>query len=264
MSRIRERIDYILKILCTGAVITACVSLSSPVQALSGSPAQTRTVEHLRTLRSQPPLLWAFLKDMPKGGDLHSHLSGAIYAESMLGWAAEDGLCVNNQTLTLSKPPCHEDAGQLPATKAQTDASLYRRMIDAWSMRNPAASGLSGHDQFFDSFAKFGEATSSHRGDMLAEVASRASAGRVSYLELMLTPASSAITELATRIHWDDDLGRLRTVMLEQGLPEVLRAATEDLNSAEAKQRDILHCGTADPASGCSVTVRYLYQVARG
>ena len=28
---------------------------------------------------------------MPKGGDLHSHLSGAVYAESYIQWAAAKG-----------------------------------------------------------------------------------------------------------------------------------------------------------------------------
>jgi hypothetical protein len=30
----------------------------------------------------------AFLRQMPKGGDLHNHLSGAIYAESYIQWVA--------------------------------------------------------------------------------------------------------------------------------------------------------------------------------
>ncbi len=42
---------------------------------------------------------------MPKGGDLHSHLSGAVYAESFLAWAAGDGACVATATLTLEPPP---------------------------------------------------------------------------------------------------------------------------------------------------------------
>lgn len=32
---------------------------------------------------------------MPKGGDLHNHLSGAIYAETFIQWAAQGGLCVD-------------------------------------------------------------------------------------------------------------------------------------------------------------------------
>ena len=26
--------------------------------------------------------------ELPKGGDLHNHLGGAVYAESMIGWGA--------------------------------------------------------------------------------------------------------------------------------------------------------------------------------
>jgi adenosine deaminase len=39
---------------------------------------------------------------MPKGGDLHMHLSGAVYAETFLKEAAADNLCVNpNPTLSF-------------------------------------------------------------------------------------------------------------------------------------------------------------------
>ena len=37
-------------------------------------------------------LLLAFLRDMPKGGDLHIHLGGAIYAESLIDYAVSDNL----------------------------------------------------------------------------------------------------------------------------------------------------------------------------
>jgi adenosine deaminase len=37
----------------------------------------------------------AFLHRMPRGGDLHVHLSGAVYAERFIAWAAQDGLCAN-------------------------------------------------------------------------------------------------------------------------------------------------------------------------
>ena len=44
--------------------------------------------------RDQPPALRVFLQRMPKGGDIHIHLSGAVYAESYLAWAAEEDFCV--------------------------------------------------------------------------------------------------------------------------------------------------------------------------
>src|SRR5581483_919128 len=42
----------------------------------------------LNQIRHQPARLNQFLWDLPKGGDLHMHLSGAVYAESMLRYGA--------------------------------------------------------------------------------------------------------------------------------------------------------------------------------
>jgi adenosine deaminase len=60
-----------------------------------GSQAEARVAAHFETLRDKPPQLVAFLRAMPKGGDLHSHLTGAVYAERMIDWAAEDGRCLD-------------------------------------------------------------------------------------------------------------------------------------------------------------------------
>ena len=233
-------------------------------QTQAGLGAQQRTEAHFRAVRTKPPELWAFLKNMPKGGDLHSHLSGAVYAESMIGWAAEDGLCVDSKMLTVVKPPCDATLGQVSAKEAQADGLLYRRMIDAWSMRNLQTSGLSGHDQFFDSFGKFGAANKGRNGDMLAEVANRASAGQVSYLELMLTPGGSEIAKVAAKAGWNDDFTAMRAAMLENGMHSATQAAADELRQATERKAELLRCGSAQAAPGCAVTVRYLYQVLRG
>lgn len=252
------------KALCLALALAASTTVPTLAQAQTGSNAQQRTEAHFRTVRPKPPELWAFLKEMPKGGDLHSHLSGAIYAESMIGWAAEDGLCVDTKSLTVVKPPCDAAQGQVGAKEAQADGLLYRRMIDAWSMRNLQTSGLSGHDQFFDSFGKFGGSNKGRNGDMLAEVASRASAGQVSYLELMLTPGGSEVSKVAAKAGWNDDFSAMRISMLENGLHNATLVAADELVRATARKVELLHCGTAQAAPGCAVTVRYLYQVLRG
>jgi adenosine deaminase len=43
---------------------------------------------------------------MPKGGDLHNHLSGSIYAEDLIDYAARDYLCLDRATATLIVGPC--------------------------------------------------------------------------------------------------------------------------------------------------------------
>ena len=250
--------------LWAGLALAACAGFPVCAQGTPGAKAQARAEAQFQSIRSQPPALWAFLKDMPKGGDLHVHLSGAIYAESMIAWAGEDGLCIDEKTLTVVKPPCDPALAQVAVSQAQTDPVLFRRMVDAWSMRNAPASALSGHDQFFDSFAKFGPATKKRVGDMLAEVTSRASAGHVSYLELMLTPASPEITKVAAKAGWSDDLDKMRAALLEGGLREAVKAASAELDVATARQAELLRCGTSMAEPGCAVTTRFLHQVSRG
>src|SRR5208282_1273231 len=124
------------------------------------------------------PALRAFLMDFPKGADLHVHLSGAVYAETFIRDAGEDGLCVDPAALELAKPPC---TGKLiPATQLSGNISaanqlLYDRLIDSFSMRSfvPSA-GWSGHDQFFATFGHFGRLSATHKAEWVDEVASRA------------------------------------------------------------------------------------------
>ena len=222
--------------------------------------AEAAAARRFSAIRKDPELLQVFLRDMPKGGDLHNHLSGAIYAESYLRWAAADGLCLATATLALVQPPC-EATGRPAASAVIANSALYNQTIDAWSMRwwNPARNG---HDHFFAAFGLFG-AEASKTGDMVAEVASRAAAEHVSYLELMLTPDGGAASELGRATGWDADLGRLRDKLLAAGFGTVVSTARRRLDAAEAREREVLGCGQAEPDPGCDVTIRYISQVSR-
>lgn len=225
--------------------------------------AEEQTARSFDSIRDDPSLLVLFLRQMPKGGDLHSHLSGAVYAESYVRWAAEDSLCVDGQALALVPPPCDAAAGRPPAGQALQSPALYGQLIDAWSMRQWNAARRNGHDQFFDTFGKFGLASARRTGEMLAEVSVRAAAGRVSYLELMFTPDGGGAAGLGRQVGWDAELGRLRDKLLAAGLRDTLAGARRVLDRAEARQREVLRCGSPQADPGCTVTVRYLYQVGR-
>ena len=71
---------------------------AAPAPQATGEAA---TARYFASIRAEPSLLLAFLNEMPKGGDLHNHLTGAIYAESYLRWAAEDNLCLATATMTI-------------------------------------------------------------------------------------------------------------------------------------------------------------------
>jgi hypothetical protein len=216
------------------------------------------------SIRNDPAGLILFLREMPKGGDLHNHLSGGIYAESMIEWAAADGLCLVQRELRLKAPPCRQASGEIPAAQIPRDQKLYGDVIDAWSMRNWDAARKNGHDQFFESFAKFGAASSGRTGDMLAEAVSRAAGQHVSYMELMHIPDEGGIIGMSIAMPFDMNFAALRDRLLGRGLRDSLQSARRKLDAAEQRKKMLLKCDQPPGDKGCGVTVRYLYQVLRG
>jgi hypothetical protein len=246
-------------------VFLAGTWLASAATPRASDPNEQRANRFFESIRHQPPEEWAFLHDMPKGGDLHSHLSGAVYAESYVRWAVDAGLCLQAQTMALSAPPCDAKRGQAPLAAELTDGprNLFRNLIDAWSMRNWALSGQSGHDHFFDSFSKFGAAGSGRFGAMLAEVASRAARGHVSYLEVMVTPEAAQQAASFVPADWHGDV---ETAIASLDQPRMAVAAARSiaaLRAAENEKNRLLRCETPDADPGCDVVVRWIAQIPR-
>jgi adenosine deaminase len=209
-----------------------------------------------------PPALHAFLTDFPKGADLHVHLSGAVYAESFIRAAGEDGMCVDAVALAFVKPPC--TGPLIPAAKAPANQDLYDRLVNAFSMRSFVPTpGFSGHDQFFATFARFGGLGKKHEGEWVDEVASRAAAQNQQYLELMQTPTFSHAAQLAKEIPWTGDFAQFGKALLDHGLRDEVAADREDVLTAEADRRRLEHCGTPQALPACKVETRYIYQVLR-
>jgi adenosine deaminase len=229
--------------------------------------SEQRTARYMESVRQQPPLLLAFFRQMPKGGDLHNHLSGAIYAESWIDYAAEDGLCIDHTMSYLIAPPCDscEKYANKPAIAcAYKDHVLYNQIIDAWSMRNWSRVEGSGHDHFFATFDKFLLATFNHIGNELADVASRAAEDHLQYLELMYTADNMDAANLGAKLGWNDNFPTMRDKLLAGGLREVMDSARKKLDRDETRMRSLLKCQTKEAEPGCEVKVRYLYQVLRG
>ena len=242
-----------------------------PVLALSllvrAQTHEQKTALYLDSIRNQPSLLLAFLHDMPKGGDLHNHLDGALYAEDLIDFAASDNFCVDRTTPRLLAPPCDncEHYTPKPAIRcAYDDHILYNQIIDAWSMRNWRAGEESGHDHFFATFDKFGLTSHIHVPEAIASVINRAAKEHVQYIEFMHTGDGRAAAQLGLKLGWDDDFGRMREKLLSGGLKNIAAATSKALAEDEAKARTELKCGSPDAEPGCNLTVRYLYQVLRG
>jgi adenosine deaminase len=262
-----------LLLLAPMSVVAQKPAATSPSSA---SAAENRTAHALDIARTDPLNLYAFLARMPKGADLHNHLTGAVYAESWIRAAAEDNLCVDlashsffqSRSMTDSIPPqpaCGD--GNLPAARANQDQHLYDALIDAFSMRNFVPStGVSGHDHFFDAFAKFHGVSHVHTGEFLDEVATRAAAQNEQYMELMLTPPFDHTAAIAKELGWhaNRSFAEFRDQLFAKGLRDDLAVVRSNLDEAESIRRQAERCGEPKPAPACAVQLRYLYQVLRG
>ncbi len=240
----------------------------------SQTSGERRATLNLDAARPNPLQLRNLLKKMPKGADLHNHLSGAIYAESWIRAAAEDHLCVSLASLSFVKPQPAPDKnsteaacgnGKVPAADAYKDQHLFDALIDAFSMRGFVPSpGVTAHDHFFDAFAKFGGTDHRHLGEWLDEIATRADAQNEQYLELMHTPEFRHAAALASEIGWHEDFGQLRDALLAHGLRDEVATAKTAMDQAETLRRTRERCGQPDATSACRVEIRYLCQVLRG
>ena len=256
--------------------VTASVALAAlagcgqrPTSQGVPTRAEARTaLIYEANLHQGPETLRAFLGDFPKGADLHVHLSGAVYAETFIRDAAEDGLCVDETSLSFAKPPCRGNL--IPATTftGNIDRStqlLYDKLIDSFSVRSFVPTpGWSEHDQFFATFDRFGGLGKTHSAEWVDEVASRSAAENNQYLELMHTPAFSHAAQLAHQIGWNAKLAQADPRALAEFRQQLLdHGLRDEVLQAESGRKQMEHCGTPQAAPGCQVEIRYIYQVLR-
>jgi adenosine deaminase len=205
---------------------------------------------------------------MPKGGDLHNHLSGAVYAETFLEFAKQDGLCVDTLKLAIVDCPATTVSTVVPATNTVTDANLYSAMLDALSMRQFRPTKESGHDHFFATFGKFGAVSRRHIPEMMADVVSRFAAENVDYVETMFAPDQGARAAVAQLISGTTPQEMYDSIVKNPDnarvLDQAVSSARKTLDDVDATMRTTLRCGTPDAKPGCESTWRCIYETYRG
>ncbi|HEX5283495.1 MAG TPA: adenosine deaminase [Bryocella sp.] len=264
---------------------------TTALYAQAARPGEVRAERVLEAAKKAGnPELYALLRTMPKGADLHMHLSGAVYAETFIDDAARDGLCVapvepgspqvaTGQDALHFVPPQDSkakkcDRGQAPVSDAFKNQALYDELVDSFSMRAfVATEGINGHDQFFATFARFG-GLKDHSGEWLDEVATRAAAQNEQYLEIMQTPTFSHAAALGYKVGWPEaaensiapaQLSALRDKLIGAGLRDELPVDRAELSRALDTRNHIEHCELPNNASpACHIQIHFLYQVLRG
>jgi adenosine deaminase len=204
-----------------------------------------------------------FLAQMPKGADLHNHLSGSVYAETYLAWAKEDGYCINTNTKASVFPnQCSASTQPTPGP-----GPFYDSIVRAWSMLDFVPGAVSGHDHFFSTFGKFGAVAGAHRDESIADFLQRAADENIQHIETMFnngrnvgTLAASIFSGTVT----EDKLEGFYASLLAHGsFAGELQKDVQAVNSAAANYRNLLGCAGPTPPGACGVSVRFIAQVSR-
>ena len=236
--------------------------------AQSSSPPE----RFLDAVRDRPPLLRAFLQQFPKGGNLHIHLSGAIYLERLIdfGWARDGlkGLCVAGTPVRIAT--CDPDAKpdkMVPLASLLTGAVRpgdpmpaelqgsfpFQRMIDAMTLRNFEPGDTSSPDQFFGAFGAIGPLLNAEATRLaIADLQAPRNAQGLQYFEVMMSLQDIAVTPPApgeTAANrppdqtWFRDL--VQAALADRGIPDVWPAGTElsadQIKTLDTALGDIVH-----------------------
>lgn len=219
--------------------------------------------DRLDAILGDPAALAAFLRAVPKGGDLHNHLTGAVYAETYLEWARDDGDCINPSThAVVYAAQCSASTAPVP-----DPGPFYDEIVRAWSMQDFVAGAETGHDHFFATFAKFGAVAGAHRDDDLADVAIRAADENEIYVETMFNLGKNVGTLAASG--WSGPVTAADLPAFYAALtadPQFTAELAQDVavvTEAASGYRTVLGCTGASPPAACKVVMRFIAQVSR-
>ncbi|WP_223255543.1 adenosine deaminase [Flavobacterium sp. LM4] len=143
----------------------------------------------MQKIRNNEAALTAFFQQMPKGGDLHHHFSGSIYAEPLLERVIAEDFYLNLETMEVSKVESLKGNWErLSYLKNKGKLSFYKqKILQTWSAKDFNGMSVPSDDLFFNSFQKFSPAIEGHFAEGLTELKNRALSENVSYIETQLS-----------------------------------------------------------------------------
>jgi adenosine deaminase len=238
---------------------------------------EAATARHLASLiaGAEPKTaeLTMFFSQMPKGGDLHHHYSGALYAEQYVNWLDKQGYCVNKQTYRIEtdKDAVAAERAKAPAARVclgtaevLADDHTYRELLQRWSSKdfdNHGAIQPPPDRQFFQTFGYFGPVSNGSFAEGLQELKKRAVQENISYIETMFKLAPFAANA-------DFDAKMWQAGATDAALDETMRAWSATLEQDPAFNKNLADfvARTADVAAGIDderFTMRYQAYVLR-
>lgn len=201
----------------TAGILLALALTSAQAKGPASTANETATARHYASLIAGEPKtseLTLFFTRMPKGGDLHHHYSGSVYAESYVDFLDMQGYCVDKRTYRIetnkeavaaerAKPA--KERNCLSTAEVYADDHTYRELLQRWSNKdfsNHGAIQPPPDRLFFQTFGFFGPVSNANFREGLQELKKRAILENVSYIETMFKMSPFVVNKEFDKQAW--------------------------------------------------------------
>ncbi len=223
---------------------------------------QADVTDHFNQIKNDPNALYSFFKTMPKGGELHYHLAGGAYPETMLLLASQGDYCLNKTTFVIRKNSQNCDGVQ--SKEIMNQPEFYSKVIKSWSMKDFIPGKESGHDHFFNGFGKYIPIVFDYRPALLAEIVQRAAQQQEQYLEILDIPDNGQSIKFGGLIKNVPSYAAKRQLLLaNKDFQENITNAVNESDKVIKQTHQYLGCDVKPQSAPCKIKVKFLYYALR-
>lgn len=216
--------------------------------------------DYYSSIQTDPNALYAFFKKMPKGGELHYHLAGGVYPETLIALATQNNICIDQKTKAVRFSI--NECADVSLNKLINNPKLYLDVIRAWSMKDFIPNEETSDQHFFATFYKFTPLESRLRPQALATTLKRAFDQNVLYQEIMLLPDNAKSASFGAILNNSPNFKqKTALLMANQDFLENIRFTVDESRRIMNETKKIMGC--EPPASVCHPQFKFQYYVLR-
>ena len=189
-------------------------------------------------------MMTLFFTQMPKGGDLHHHYTGSLYAETYLSWVKEKEWKIDSCTLRIAKKQTSEQCPLLSVDALMSNDTLYRKLLTLWSDKdyaNHSHEQLPPDANFFNTFGYFSPISDYNPKAGLELIKERAVHENVSYIESMLSRVGVKSGEFFSADEMKELNTRLRKATTEEQAYALFKTIQEKLHANPHFEEKLSH-----------------------
>lgn len=223
---------HYLKHLSLLLLLSIYVECATPTLPQSNHESATAML-YERSFETKEPniaMLNLFFTQMPKGGDLHHHYSGSLYAETYLEWVKNKNWLIDTCSFKIVKTKSNASCKQISVDELIANDTLYRQLLTLWSDKdfdNHSHDQLPPDSNFFNTFIYFSPISDQYMDIGLNLIKERALSENVSYIESMLARVGVNSTEFFNA----EEVTKLNNELRNTTSQEEVNALLERINT---------------------------------